>query len=180
MSNSKRIKVNLADSKSFKFAEQYLYQMETETKKAVQDSLHEIGERVKNHLIEELCEMGLCDSSFINQIVVKQYGKGLSVYVTSQHMMYVEFGTGIVGSNDPHPNTSFMDESWEYDINHHGEKGWWYPTTSRDKNKNKKVGANGQLYAFTKGQRSRPFMYNTWLYSRRIAVKIFNKHLGRV
>ncbi len=32
-------------------------------------------------------------------------------------------GTGIVGSENPHPNSKL---EWKYDINSHGEIGWIY------------------------------------------------------
>ena len=58
---------------------------------------------------------------------------------------YVEFGTGVVGSQSPHPNP----QGWQYDINAHGDKGWIYYDDE-----------NGQ-FRWTKGFKSRPFMYNT-------------------
>lgn len=58
---------------------------------------------------------------------------------------YVEFGTGIVGEQSPHPDP----QGWQYDVNSHGEKGWWY-FNDRD-----------QKWHWTKGFQSRPFMYNT-------------------
>src|SRR5690554_4333025 len=58
---------------------------------------------------------------------------------------YVEFGTGIVGKQSPHPDP----QGWQYDVNSHGEKGWWY-FNDRD-----------QKWHWTKGFQSRPFMYNT-------------------
>lgn len=58
---------------------------------------------------------------------------------------YVEFGTGIVGSQNPHPDTSII--GWKYDINDHGESGWFY---FRD----------GEWH-WTKGMPSRPFMFET-------------------
>ena len=58
---------------------------------------------------------------------------------------YVEFGTGVVGSASPHPNT----QGWQYDINGHGDEGWvYYDDYSND-------------FRWTKGYKSRPFMYNT-------------------
>lgn len=58
---------------------------------------------------------------------------------------YIEFGTGVVGSENPHP----MPENWGYDLNQHGDNGWVYY--------NEKDGK----YHWTKGMGSRPFMYNT-------------------
>jgi len=58
---------------------------------------------------------------------------------------YVEFGTGVMGAGAPHPNTSVV--GWKYDINEHGDMGWYYY----------KDGA----WHWTKGMKSRPFMYDT-------------------
>lgn len=58
---------------------------------------------------------------------------------------YVEFGTGVIGMNSPHPNTSLAN--WKYDVNEHGDMGWYYF----------KDGA----WHWTKGMPSRPFMYQT-------------------
>ena len=62
------------------------------------------------------------------------------------YAVYVEFGTGVVGQRNPHPEPI---EGWEYDINKHGDAGWWY-FNERD-----------QEWHWTKGMKSRPFMYNT-------------------
>lgn len=51
---------------------------------------------------------------------------------------YKEYGTGIIGSQNPHVAEALQQAGWRYDINNHGEKGWIYPTE------------NG--YRWTKGQ----------------------------
>lgn len=61
------------------------------------------------------------------------------------YAVYVEFGTGIVGSGSPHPAPA----GWQYDVNAHGESGWWY------------FNDNTGRVQWTKGMPSRPFMYNT-------------------
>lgn len=58
---------------------------------------------------------------------------------------YVEFGTGVVGKSSPHPNP----QGWQYDANNHGDSGWVY------------YDEDGGGYRWTKGYKSRPFMYNT-------------------
>ncbi len=58
---------------------------------------------------------------------------------------YVEFGTGAVGANSPHP----APENWQYDVNNHGESGWVY------------FNDNDGRRHWTAGMASRPFMYNT-------------------
>lgn len=71
------------------------------------------------------------------------------IRVNAEYGMFVEFGTGIVGANaDPHPALSAF--GWEYDVNDHGEVGWLYP-------------ADDGTYRRTRGQASRPFMYETAL-----------------
>ena len=74
----------------------------------------------------------------------------------SYYAVYVEFGTGVVGKNGPqHQWKSLFN--WEHDINNHGNDGWKY-ISDRD----------GKLH-WTKGQESRPFMYETYKELMRIA-----------
>ena len=75
------------------------------------------------------------------------------------YAVYVEFGTGIKGAGSPHPDTAIL--GWKYDINQHGELGWWYPTDSADPNPSSYTAKNGMIYAWTMGMPSRPFMYET-------------------
>lgn len=53
--------------------------------------------------------------------------------------VYKEYGTGIVGSQNPHVAEALQQAGWKYDVNNHGEKGWVYPV------------GNGE-YRWTKGQ----------------------------
>ena len=46
------------------------------------------------------------------------------IKTTDSKDTYREFGTGIVGSENPHPDVM---SGWVYDVNEHGEKGWIYP-----------------------------------------------------
>lgn len=69
------------------------------------------------------------------------------IYAGAWYAVYVEFGTGVVGSESPHPN--FQESGWQYDVNNHGEMGWVF-LDERD-----------GTYHWTKGFESRPFMYNT-------------------
>lgn len=75
------------------------------------------------------------------------------------YAVYVEYGTGIVGANSPHP-----DGGWAYDINGHGEDGWDY------------IDRWG-VPRHTTGMRSRPFMYDARKYleqyCKRIAKEVF-------
>ncbi len=84
------------------------------------------------------------------------------------YAVYVEFGTGVVGSKKQHPDLSIV--GWRYDVNGHGELGWWYPTTYSDPNPYKRKSKDGKIYAWTKGMPSRPFMYNTAQQLRRLVI----------
>ena len=75
---------------------------------------------------------------------------------------YVEFGTGVVGSRSAHPNP----QGWQYDVNSHGDSGWVYYDDDSGK------------FRWTKGFKSRPFMYNTARELERMCSKIAKEVFG--
>ena len=94
------------------------------------------------------------------------------VRVTSDHVAFVEFGTGVVGQNNPHKNGEYLSlAAWQYATGpkifttKDGRVGWIYPT---------KDGG----FRFTEGMQSRPFMYKTALELQRnfpaIAKAVFS------
>jgi hypothetical protein len=93
--------------------------------------------------------------------VIQNGGKWI-IYTGCDWAPFVEFGTGIVGSQNPHPDTSLVN--WKYDINDHGDAGWSYYK-------------DGQWHR-TKGMPSRPFMYETGrdlrLIITKVAKEVFN------
>lgn len=96
------------------------------------------------------------------QGAVIQDGAKWIIYINCPWAKFVEFGTGIVGKNSPHPDTSIV--GWKYDVNEHGEKGWFY---FRD----------GEWH-WTKGLPSRPFMYETALQLTQEVVKTAKEVFG--
>lgn len=78
------------------------------------------------------------------------------IYTGCEWAPFVEFGTGIIGSDNPHPDTGLAN--WKYDVNEHGESGWHY--------------YKGGEWHWTKGMPSRPFMYETGRDLREIVPKI--------
>ena len=76
---------------------------------------------------------------------------------------YVEFGTGVVGMQSPHPNP----QGWQYDVNQHGDEGWVY------------YDDESGTFRWTRGFKSRPFMYNTARQlekdCKRIAKEVFGQ-----
>lgn len=82
-------------------------------------------------------------------------GGGIWAVVTnSDHAMFVEFGTGVIGKQSPYKGKLPDGVTWEYATGKtihklvDGRYGWFYP------------GDDGKWY-FTEGMPSRPFMYNT-------------------
>lgn len=78
---------------------------------------------------------------------VTSYYHGL-ITTYSEHAKYAEYGIGIVGQTNPHPN---IDTS-EYDINKHGSQCWTYYDDYA-----------GQ-YRHTTGYVGNQFMYKTRVY----------------
>lgn len=76
---------------------------------------------------------------------------------------YVEFGTGVVGSQSPHPDP----QGWQYDVNNHGEEGWVYYDDYTGK------------FRWTKGFKSRPFMHNTARQLEKECAKIAREVFGK-
>lgn len=91
-------------------------------------------------------------------------GSVWSVVAGTDHAMFVEFGTGIVGKKSPYPGELPDGVSWEYASGKtirqlaDGRYGWFYKDD------------DGQWW-FTEGMPSRSFMYYTSIQIRDIVVK---------
>lgn len=79
------------------------------------------------------------------------------IKVASDHVAFVEFGTGVKGQNSPHKNGEYLSlAAWNYAsgakifTTQDGRVGWIYPTDDGG-------------FRFTEGMESRPFMYETAL-----------------
>ena len=83
------------------------------------------------------------DRIFMEYDPINNIGK---VWSEDAVIIFNEMGTGIVGSNNPHPSPLI---EWKYDINEHGEKGWKYPKD------------NG-TFGWTKGLPSRHMFYSAF------------------
>ncbi len=95
------------------------------------------------------------------------------VKVTNDHAAFVEFGTGVVGQNNPHKNGEYLAKaSWGYATGpkifttRDGRVGWIYPTDDGG-------------FRFTEGMASRPFMYETALELQREFSKIAKEVFGK-
>jgi hypothetical protein len=122
-------------------------------KASIDDIAVEALDTVADEMVSEISYTGTYRTP------IEETPKGISVHIKNdnEHNTYKEFGTGVVGKNTPHPNSG--TSGWIYDVNEHGEKGWWYPTTDSDTNKTKKL-IDGKWYAWTKGMRAHREFYN--------------------
>ncbi len=150
-----KIKVSIGEiSKAIEEIEEY----EKRLKANVQEFLTRLLETGVNISKAKIMELGAIDNGELyNSIAYTLYkdgDKGI-LFTDCKHACYVEFGTGVKGANAPHPTMP-----WSYDVNKHGEDGWYYYDTEQ-----------GRI-RFTKGMPSRPFMYETVAELEREAIEI--------
>ena len=74
------------------------------------------------------------------------------------YAVFVEYGTGVVGTRNAHPNPP---SGWTYDANEHGEDGWYYYDVKQGR------------YRWTKGQSSGRFFYEALRHIRNNAASVY-------
>ena len=85
------------------------------------------------------------------------------IVADSRHAVFVEFGTGQIGSEAPYPYPLPPGVDWEYNSGKTifeispGQYGWFYP--------------KGDKWYFTQGMPSRPFMYETAMELQELILK---------
>ena len=136
--------------------------------RAIDDALDEIMHRAVIRMREIMAtyatrDGNLAGSNLASSIREERIDDGFIITVDSDHALYVEFGTGIVGKRSPHPKADMS----QYDKGGYGEVGWFY------------IGKDGKRH-WTMGMPSRPYMHHTYLYVRRIMTKTINRHLAKV
>ena len=118
-------------------------QMNLNTKHTMRLSLSSINEykqmledykkklpQVAENIVRRVSEVGLQDNHKSTELLpVKNEGNVVSggIKTTDEIDTYREFGTGIVGSQNPHVEEYLKEVGWVYDVNEHGEAGWKYP-----------------------------------------------------
>lgn len=100
------------------------------------------------------------------------------VIAGAAHAFYVEYGTGIIGTLEPHPEAA--EAGWQYMVGEHikvgpgGHIGWWYDKSTDGDDV---FSGNGD-YHWTRGQPARPFMYNTLVWLEEAAEALGRKILS--
>ena len=92
---------------------------------------------------------------------------------------FQEYGTGVIGEKFPHVSEELQKMGWKYDINNHGEAGWWYPTTKDDKNTTKRKTENGEWIAWTKGLPAGRYFYNALKRAEEMLTEVALEELQR-
>lgn len=85
------------------------------------------------------------------------------IVIGADYAIFVEYGTGVVGANNPHPEPA---PGWAYDVNAHGEKGWTY----FDEKQNR--------YRWTKGEPAHAFVFRTREYMKNLAGDTLRVSMG--
>ena len=170
----KTITVNLNEKNSIKKAikdlKKYRKNLEKNTRLLVQ-KLTDLGAKLVR---VKIVSMGAYYSGELLSGAFGYYSPTLNagfVKVASDHVAFVEFGTGVTGKNSPHQNGEYLAKaSWSYAsgtkifTTKDGRVGWIYPTDDGG-------------FRFTEGMKSRPFMYETALDLQRefprIAKEVF-------
>lgn len=168
------ITVNLNEKgsieKAIKDLKKYRKKVERNTRLLVQ-KLTDLGTNLAR---VKIVSMGAYYSGELLSGVMGYYSPTLNagfVKVASDHVAFVEFGTGVVGMNNPHQNAEYLAKaSWSYAsgtkifTTKNGKVGWIYPTDDGG-------------FRFTEGMKARPFMYETALELERefprIAKEVF-------
>lgn len=97
--------------------------------KSLELKKEQILEATKNIATRVAKESGKDTYNGVETIPAEMQGNTAIAYARSTNQIdtYREFGTGIVGSQNPHTDETLAKAGWKYDVNEHGEKGWIYP-----------------------------------------------------
>lgn len=135
--------------KSLEEAKKFLNKYQEAYSKGIDNAVKYATEMMYNKVLEYCYANGISNHTSQIQWQYDDNTKTGRVWTNDMVIIFNEMGTGIVGSNNPHPNPDGPFKSWKYDVNEHGEKGWKYP---------KEDGA----YGWTKGLPSRHMFYSAF------------------
>ena len=135
--------------KSLEEAQKFLNKYQEAYSKGIDNAVKYATEMMYNKVLEYCYANGISNHTSQIQWQYDDNTKTGRVWTNDMVIIFNEMGTGIVGSNNPHPNPDGPFKSWKYDVNEHGEKGWRYP---------KKDGT----YGWTKGLPSRHMFYSAF------------------
>ena len=163
MSHKTIASINMTlDAKSIDNAIREIRHIQKQLVEAMNDLIQKLADEGVKEAKAQVAAMDAVDTGELERSIYGYYDPESRIgYVIAgaAHAFYVEYGTGPVGEDNPHPEAA--EAGWDYNIGptiHQNEQhpewgvGWWYP------------GDDGKPH-WTQGQPARPFMYNTmvWL-----------------
>ena len=125
--------------------------------------------KIAENIVKRVLDVGLEDNYNSSEIIpVTNDGNVVSggIQTTDEIDTYREFGTGIVGSENPHIADFLAKVGWKYDVNEHGEKGWIYPK-------------DDGTFGWTRGLPSEKKFYEALLKMRDILPEIAKEELQK-
>lgn len=134
---------------SLKKAKSLLKEFKTDYLKSVDNGIKVATEMAYNKVLQYCYASGIENHTGNIYWEYDEKTKTGRVYSGDMVIIFNELGTGIVGSNNPHPDPSMFGD-WKYDVNGHGEAGWVYPK-------------GDGTYGRTRGLPSRKMFYNAFL-----------------
>ena len=135
--------------KSLEEAKKFLNKYQEAYSKGIDNAVKYATEMMYNKVLEYCYANGISNHTSQIKWQYDDNTKTGKVWANDMVIIFNEMGTGIVGSDNPHPNPDGPFKSWKYDVNEHGEKGWKYP---------KEDGT----YGWTKGLPSRHMFYSAF------------------
>lgn len=115
--------------------------------------------QIAEKIVRRISEVGLQDNYKSAELLpIENDGAKVSggIRTTDEKDTYREFGTGVVGSQNPHPD---IMSGWQYDVNEHGEKGWIYPKGDGTYGWTKGIAAQKKFYnAMERMEHALPFV----------------------
>ena len=135
--------------KSLEEAKKFLNKYQEAYSKGIDNAVKYATEMMYNKVLEYCYANGISNHTSQIKWQYDDNTKTGRVWTNDMVIIFNEMGTGIVGSNNPHPNPDGLFKSWKYDINEHGEEGWKYP---------KEDGT----YGWTRGLPSRHMFYSAF------------------
>lgn len=86
--------------------------------------------KVAENIVTRVSKVGLENNYKSTEVIPTKNNENKvtgGIRTTNVQDTYKEFGTGVVGSRNPHVSEILSQIGWKYDVNEHGEKGWVYP-----------------------------------------------------
>lgn len=78
-------------------------------------------------LLESRAPKYAIDGNQMGDVSKEKIPNGYRITYSGEDVAYIEFGTGYIGDNNPYSDFETLSTvDWQYDINGHGVKGWYY------------------------------------------------------